>query len=268
MADASIVSTANVAAPEGYTLQGTNELLLKAVRATIDGSGTATAYLPALQLLDPNGNVMWTAVGSSVAAGASADVSWFPGLAGSGSGGSTAPNDSQTAYVWGVGTTMGTVPSGGGVTNMKWRHFQTTDATIFGTDTGGAASPPYHNADSDSFFYFNKNGAYIIAMTVRLTAGAYAQAADVGNVGSQWQIDHTGSTADLPEDIASNTAADGVFGQYALMSRRMFYVDNTAGPGIVTAQLHQTSGAAKSVLDFNMGVMYLGGTVANLASVY
>jgi hypothetical protein len=85
MADASIVSTANVAAPEGYTLQGTNELLLKAVRATIDGSGTATAYLPALQLLDPNGNVMWTAVGSTVAAGASADVSWFPDVGGGGS---------------------------------------------------------------------------------------------------------------------------------------------------------------------------------------
>jgi hypothetical protein len=129
MADASIVSTANVAAPEGYTLQGTNELLLKAVRATIDGSGTATAYLPALQLLDPNGNVMWTAVGSTVAAGASADVSWFPGLG----GGSSA---SSAFAQWFIARRTSNLSMSAGTTDtIPWSDLNSSDSSLFSLAT-------------------------------------------------------------------------------------------------------------------------------------
>ena len=86
MADAAIIDTTVTAAPKDYLLPGTNELLLKAVRAAVDGSGTASAFVPALQLLAPDGTVMWTAITSaSVAAAGSADVSWFPGLSGASS---------------------------------------------------------------------------------------------------------------------------------------------------------------------------------------
>src|SRR5215469_760366 len=88
MSDDSIISSAISAAPKDYVLAGSQEFLLKAVRAVYDGSGAAGAYLPTFQLLDANGNVMFDATPTgSVAAGASAVVSWFPGLGGGGGGG-------------------------------------------------------------------------------------------------------------------------------------------------------------------------------------
>lgn len=82
MSDVSIVNTTVTSTPKDYKVPGSQELLVKAVRASIDGSAAGSSFLPALQLLDPAGNVMWTAVdtGTTVAAGGSADVSWFPGV--------------------------------------------------------------------------------------------------------------------------------------------------------------------------------------------
>src|SRR6478736_1848166 len=87
MPDIPIVLPDTAAAPKDYTLSGSQNLLLKTVRALIDGSGAGTAFLPTLQMLDQNGHVMWEGpTSSTVAAGASADVSWFRGLGSAGSG--------------------------------------------------------------------------------------------------------------------------------------------------------------------------------------
>jgi len=81
VADVDIISPASSTAPKTYTLPGAQELLLKAVRATVDGTGAAASFVPALQMLDPNGNVMWTAVGgTAIAAGTAVNVTWFSGL--------------------------------------------------------------------------------------------------------------------------------------------------------------------------------------------
>ena len=88
MADAAYVDRSIVAAPKNYTLASSQELSLKAVRAVFDGSGAGTSWFPALQLVAPDGTVMWTALDRStaIAAGGSADASWFPGLGGGGAG--------------------------------------------------------------------------------------------------------------------------------------------------------------------------------------
>jgi len=52
------------------------------VRATMDGTSAAGAFYAAVQIIAPSGRVMGTAISSSIAAGASADVSWFPRVAG------------------------------------------------------------------------------------------------------------------------------------------------------------------------------------------
>lgn len=77
-----IVSSAVAAAPKDYTVPQAQEIIPLAVTAAMDGTGAASTFFPALQLLAPDGTVMWTAIGQAVAAGASADVSWFPGLGG------------------------------------------------------------------------------------------------------------------------------------------------------------------------------------------
>lgn len=266
MPDIAIVNSNVSVEPKDYTLTGNQELLLKSVRASIDGSGAGSAFLPTLQLLAPDGTVMFEAVTSAtVAAGGSADVSWFPRVS-SGTGSSTTVNSSEAAYVWGIGTLMTSLTSGV-VTDMRWRHFQTTNSTIFGTDTVINAVPPYHNTDSDSLLYFNKNGAYQVSMSAKLQSGAYAMAALLDNPGSQWQLDNEDGIG-TTQDFASNASQTVAFGDYDLHRSSMFYVDTGDGPGIVRVRFLQTSGAAKSVLTFNMGAFYLGGTTAQLATIY
>ena len=94
MADVALVNRAVTVAPKIYTLTGQQELELKAVSAVIDGSGATASYVAVLQMLAQDGTVMWSSPTESViAAGGSANVSWFPGVdadsGGSGGGGGT-----------------------------------------------------------------------------------------------------------------------------------------------------------------------------------
>src|SRR5438034_1127140 len=80
MPDVQIFSGKKVAAPSTYELPGSAEFILKCVRALFDGSGAAGTYLPTVELLSDSGQVIAKAADQnvSVAAGADADVSWFP----------------------------------------------------------------------------------------------------------------------------------------------------------------------------------------------
>ena len=82
MADVQILRAPTSAVPSNYVLPDAAELLLKAVYAEFDGSGAGSAFLPCVTILSDSGDVILRAVDQavSVAAGASADVSWFPGL--------------------------------------------------------------------------------------------------------------------------------------------------------------------------------------------
>lgn len=81
MADISIVASQVASAPQDYKLPGAQEILLRAVGCQVNGSSATGAFLPALQLIDPAGHVMFTAVNRAlpVAAGGTALLSWFPG---------------------------------------------------------------------------------------------------------------------------------------------------------------------------------------------
>jgi len=80
VADVQILRAASGAVPSSYTLPDAAELRLKAVYAELDGSGAAGTFLPCVTLLSDSGDVIGRAVDQavSVAAGGSADVTWFP----------------------------------------------------------------------------------------------------------------------------------------------------------------------------------------------
>lgn len=162
MTDVAIKNTAVVNAPSDYKIPGAQEILLKSVRATFNGTTSSAAYLPCLQLLSPDGTVEWTAFPStSVAAGGSADVSWFPGgnvvPAGSGAGGTgggNLPLSGVTAGTYGDASHVGVftvdaegiitsatnaaVSSGGGFTKI---FDQTLGAPAGSIDTGAGGIP-------------------------------------------------------------------------------------------------------------------------------
>jgi hypothetical protein len=79
MADAEITATQTHAAPLNYQVPGAQEILLKVASATFDGSGAGGKWQPAIQLIGPSGQVLRTfALATVLAAGASADVTFFP----------------------------------------------------------------------------------------------------------------------------------------------------------------------------------------------
>lgn len=159
MPDVSIVNTTVTSTPKDYTVPGTQELLLKAVTAKIDGSATASSYLPALQLLDPAGRVMWTAVDTSnpVTAGASVDASWFPGVS-KHSGGGTITSGLATMR---AGTNIGS--------NQLFTNGNTTAISFdsFIADSSGTYGVP---GGTSTDWTIKASGAYQIVLAVSPTA--------------------------------------------------------------------------------------------------
>jgi len=79
--DIAIRASATASVPRDYLIPGAQEILPKLVSASMDGTSATAPWYPCLQVVSPGGNVMGTALPkTSVAAGASADVSWFPHL--------------------------------------------------------------------------------------------------------------------------------------------------------------------------------------------
>jgi hypothetical protein len=261
VADVTILAEHTGGLPTAYGVPNAQEIAPKMVRAVFDGTGASGSFLPVLQIVNDAGIIVGESALPTVAAGGSVDATWFPGAIAN-------VNNGEACYLWGVAATQPAITSGGSGTFVHWNHFQTTNSTIFGTDTSGAASPPYNNASGDSYLYFNKNGYYMASMTAEMTSGAYAQFAALTAQGSQWDLNTSANTATPSEDISTNASPTGFVSELAPFSAWMFYVDSTAYPGITRVQLYQTSGSNKTLIEFNLGMFYLGGTTSDLAQVY
>lgn len=104
MADIALISPGVNDAPEGYSVPGAQEIILKSITATYDGTAAAGPFIPTLQILAPNGAVLAACpTSTALVAGASADVSWFPrgsvGTGGGGGGGIQFNTDNEGGYL-------------------------------------------------------------------------------------------------------------------------------------------------------------------------
>jgi hypothetical protein len=118
-------------------IPGAQEILIKAMAATFNGAGAGTTWQPAITLLAPGGKEVGTfPVGSALAAGASADVAWFP------RGGVNAAAVVSGDLHWGVNTDVANLglalDSVGNslVVNMGPQSFSTGGAA-WNVDSGG-----------------------------------------------------------------------------------------------------------------------------------
>ncbi len=75
--DAVLTRDGPVAAPLSYVVPQGGELQPLTVRATVDGTSAAVAYYATVQVVAPSGRIMGNYITNSIAAGASADVTWF-----------------------------------------------------------------------------------------------------------------------------------------------------------------------------------------------
>lgn len=157
MADASILDPSVAAAPKQYAISGTQELLLKSIAATFDGSAAAVPWVPAIQIIDGAGDVTATyPMDSSLAAGASADVSFFPSLK-RGSGGS----------------------GGGGITNTVEQVNQSPASVSIANSTSAIILPstnlsgPVNFAASGGGMRCSVPGVYSVEVNVQLASAAW-----------------------------------------------------------------------------------------------
>jgi hypothetical protein len=81
MADTVISGLPTKAPPLDYLIPKSLEVLPKSVKATFDGTGAGASFLPTLQVIAESGQVVGSfPVDTALAAGASADVTWFQRL--------------------------------------------------------------------------------------------------------------------------------------------------------------------------------------------
>lgn len=129
-----------------YKVPQGGELLPLTVRASIDGSGAAVPFYAVVQVISPSGRVMGSYITTSIAAGASADVTWFPGVRLS--GGTSTPN----LNVYHGGVLIGTEPGvdivdsssvSWTVTDVPASGWVLLSAAATGTSTTGQAPGSY-----------------------------------------------------------------------------------------------------------------------------
>ena len=156
MADIAIRATATAAAPRDYTIPGAQEILPKAITATYDGTGAAGQFFPCLEVLDPGGNVMVAAVGSAaMSPGASADVSWFPGL---GAGGASATASGAWTQVFHFDVPALASPTSIDTTGSTWSN---ANNNIFGLFIGKSMNGAHNDlleltVNSDGLGHYGK----------------------------------------------------------------------------------------------------------------
>src|SRR5215469_811943 len=80
MPDQPLTRDGPVSVPQDYIVPNGGELIPLTVRATLDGTSAASPFYGVVQVVSPSGRVMFSAISASIAAGGSADVTWFPGV--------------------------------------------------------------------------------------------------------------------------------------------------------------------------------------------
>ena len=186
MASEPVRSTSIVTAPKDYSIPGAQQIRPLSIRASFDGSGSAAAWLPAVQILDNNGNVLSTHADPnvSVAAGGSADVTWFPGVkpqASASSSVQTAPSVA-TFYRRTSGGDAAQTIGAGATANLTWAHAALpSDGSITGPIIGNA------------FVSINIDCIAVVYLRVGWEDGAYQKTAVIGT-----------NSRDVPADVVSS----------------------------------------------------------------
>lgn len=192
MPDVAIVASQVANAPQDYTLPGAQEIMLRAVGCTVNGSTASGSFLPALQMLDPAGHVMWTAVNASspVAVGRSALVSWFPG-----GGVDTQGTSSAAAGILKLTSPQGTLS----VLN------QTGPNTNIDMPTTGVAAGSYGDGSHSVELTVDAEGRLTSATQVPISGGSGTIGFEIGYA----QITAPVNITDIAEATATSLISSG-----------------------------------------------------------
>jgi hypothetical protein len=215
-------------APLTYTVPPSFSFTLMGVRASFDGGGAAGAFLPCVQLVSDSGQIMAQTIGSAVAAGGSADVTFAPFLKG-------------TTTASGDGITFDTDPQSG-----DWLFTETT--TPVGGSFGGHLWPGVPSGlprvgtmflDSSGFgaaLVASNGGPVFLAVDAGLI-DLSTNGGSIANEAADFSVDASDQIALANSGAAGISVVDGGVGGLTLQS--------TGGPVTVSA------GGSSSLLTLN-----------------
>jgi hypothetical protein len=132
--DTQILAAGSASAPEAYTVPNAQEIMVKAVACTLDGTGASGDFLPMLSIIPPGGvGAIECPMLTTVAAGESAEVSWFPGGIAS-----TPPslNIPQIVYLGNWNAPAGTGDAEPGDGELTYTEAENFYPDVFTIDTG------------------------------------------------------------------------------------------------------------------------------------
>lgn len=197
--DTQIPRTAAADAPNDWPIPANVELRLKAVTATLDGSAAAGSFLPAVELISDSGHLIARACDPnvSVAAGASAAATWFPGVKPTVTSSSTGAAPSVATFYRSTqiaGDPVQTIPAGSDA-NITWLHAALpSDGSITGPSI------------ANQWVTFNIPCITIESFFVKWSAGTFPRA---GVLGTQSRIIQADQYA-FDNNGAVGVASDGV----------------------------------------------------------
>lgn len=245
--DKQILVTGTAPAPADWKVPGNGQVRPKVVYASYDGSGAAGDFFPALKLISDGGEVVGIfQCDTSVAAGGSADVSWFPG----GGLGGAATGVTQLSWAQMVANVNPFASSGFNASDVSFNAgslFTNDTSTFSGVSSGGTG-----------YLGLSAVGVYLVYAGISMNiasapaVGALVQTYIAGSLGqnlfqpdfeSSWQKDGASSwTAD--------TTVAGLVSVASSTPSANRYVGTGAG---------QNSGV-NADLDAYVGAVYLGPT--------
>lgn len=191
MAD-SIFADGPLDAPEAYHVPGSAEIIPLSVAALFDGTNASAAFVPVLIFRDQQGNVIARVpTETTVSAGASAEVSWFPGVK-RGGGATTAATAWARATI-GVFDSHTNVPPRSSIF-LPFAHFQSSDTSII--DMTALSNPM-------DAFNLQAQGIYYLSGAVQWAVDAF----------DRYAIWDTGATqADAHGVTGANASTGALFG--------------------------------------------------------
>lgn len=172
MAD-QIYAPGPLATPAKYVVPGSSEIVPLAVQAVLDGTNASGDFVPTLIFRSQAGHVIARVpTSTTVVAGGSAEVSWFPGV--------KAAAPTGTAYA--VSYATGWRDDGRGDANFPVANGVTKSVPFLHVATSNAANMAWHTiGNPNDTLFLNALGLYSIAFTGSMTVGETWQLAAVVN---------------------------------------------------------------------------------------
>lgn len=229
------VGIPNGPTPQTHLISHLDGVIPKSVTATFDGSGAAGAFLPTLIIAGKEGREVARIPAPEVAAGATAEVSWFPrGLkaaAAAGTGQATAFFDGNAPLVLG--------PWGNVLTSYPWAAMSTHSPAVYQWPSGGDPTK----------IHIAQPGVYQACYQWQGSTTAFPP--PPAKILSRIVAPYTGAVV---SDLSVNSANADVF-------RGMPFTNPPRGPVAVTTFNMQFAG------DFQIQVAYTGATSYTLGDV-